>query len=171
MNQAIAKDNKELMLALNKVHTMIRMFPTQLMTMDRLTSYEQELKDIRTQFLEFSNKVVLFAIDHAIAQNPPKTGDGKVMDGNFWQAKEQELGERMTNHQIEIRKCASDLQASRTMSEFERKDIEMKEEELKLKKRQIQLMELNQNKSEQADKAKANALAQSKYDEILLIST
>ena len=47
----------------------------------------------------------------------------------------------------------------------------MREEELKLKKEQVDLMKKSQHKSEQTERSKANALAQSKYDEILHIST
>ena len=47
----------------------------------------------------------------------------------------------------------------------------MKEKELKLKERQIELMEENQAKTEKEKKSKANAVAQSKYEEIMLIST
>ena len=96
VNQTLVQDNQQLMLAMNRMDTMMRMFPTQLMTMDRLSSYEQELKDIRTQFLEFSDKVVMFAMTHANAQKIPRTGDGKTMNAEFWQVKEQELGQRMT---------------------------------------------------------------------------
>ena len=53
------------MLAMNKVDTMMRMFPTRILNMDRLSSYEQDLKDIRNQFLEFYNKVLMFAMTHA----------------------------------------------------------------------------------------------------------
>ena len=171
VNHTMVKDNQQLLLDMNKVGTMIRMFPAQLMTMDRLSSYEIELKEIRDQFLEFSGKVVMYAMNHVNVEIAPKTGNGKLMNAEFWQNNEQELGQRMTSHQLEIRKCASDLQVNRSMTEFERKDIEVKEKELKLKEEQVQLMKQSQSKSEQVERARANAIAQSKYDEIMLVST
>ena len=65
VNQTLVQDNQQLMLAMNKVDTMMRMFPTRIINMDRLSSYEQDLKDIRNQFLEFYNKVLMFAMTHA----------------------------------------------------------------------------------------------------------
>ena len=88
------------------------------MSVDRLSSYEQKLQDIETKFLEFSRKVVMFAMDHSSEQAAPKAGDGSPMDSGYWQAKEQELGQRLTVHQAEIRKCANDLQSRRIMPEF-----------------------------------------------------
>ena len=149
----------------------MRMFPLHLMTIDRLDSYDQELKGIRDQFLEFSTKVATFAINYSSAQSAPKAGNGQLMNPEYWHAEEQTLGQRMTEHQGQIRKAAVNLQSSKSMSEFERKEIEIKEEELKLKKRQIELMEENQTKSDKAEKAKANSIAQSKYEEIMLLST
>ena len=58
----MVQDNQQLMLAMNKVDTMMRMFPTRIINMDRLSSYEQDLKDIRNQFLKFYNKVLIFAM-------------------------------------------------------------------------------------------------------------
>ena len=164
-------DSKQLMLEMSKVDTLIRMFPAELMTMDRLNSYEQELKDIRNQFLAFATKVVTFAISHVNSVDSLKTGDGTPMNVEFWQSEEQKLGQRMTDHQILIRKAASDIQSQKSMTEFEREEIVIKREELKLKKEQIELMKKSQSKTEEGEKAKANAVAMSKYDEIMLIST
>ena len=170
-SENMIQDNKDLLLEMNKVDTKMRMFPVQLMTMDRLGSYEQVLTGLMDQFLEFSTKVVTFAINYAGTPNPPLNGDGQPMNVEFWQAKEQELGQRMTNHQIEIRRAATELQLRRSMTEFERKEIDMKEKELKLKERQIELMEENQIKADKEKKTKANAVANSKYEEIMLVST
>ena len=92
--QTLVQDNQQLMLAMNKVDTMMRMFPLRIINMDRLSSYEQDLKDIRNQFLEFFNKLLW------LMQNIPKNVNGKKMNAECWQVKEQELSQRMTDHQV-----------------------------------------------------------------------
>ena len=171
VKQAMVSDSRQLMTDFHGVDTMIRLFPSNLMSVDILSSYEQKLKDIEDKFLEFSRKVVMFAMDHSSEQAVPKAGDGSSMDSGYWQAKEQELGQRLTAHQAEIRKCANDLKSRRIMSEFERRDIEIRERELKLKEEQVDLLRKSQSKLERTERTKANALAQSKYEEILHVSS
>ena len=118
VNQSMIQDNQQLILDMNRVDTTMRMFPTELMTVDRLSSYEQELKEIRNLFLEFSTKIVTYAMNYANEQSAPKSSDGSLMNVRFWETKEQEMGLKMTNHQILIRKCASDLQSNKSMTEF-----------------------------------------------------
>ena len=76
------------MLDMNKVDTLIRIFPAQLMTRDILNSYKQEHKDIKGLFLKFSTKVVTFTINHVLTKDAPRTGDGMEMNVDYWQAKE-----------------------------------------------------------------------------------
>ena len=90
VKQTLISDNTQLMLVFHEVDTMIRLFPCNLMSVDRLSSYEQKLQDIETKFLEFSRKVVMFAMDHSSDQAAPKTGDGSPMDSGYWKDKEQE---------------------------------------------------------------------------------
>ena len=86
---------------------------------------------------------------------------GEAMNINWWQVKEQSLSERITSHQLKVRQAASALHASNTgMSDFQKKDIELKE-------RQLIIMEENQKRLEENEKLKANAIAQSKYDEVI----
>ena len=62
----------------------------------------------------------------------------------------------MTNHQILIGRAAKDIQSRRTMTKFERKEIEIKEKELELKREQIQLIKTNQGGSEKTEKVSSN---------------
>ena len=80
VKQAMVSDNRQLMMDYHEVDTMIRLFPSNLMSVDRLSSYEQKLQDIETKFLEFSRKVVMFAMDHSSEQAVPKAGNGSSMD-------------------------------------------------------------------------------------------
>ena len=70
---------------MDKVDTLIRMFPVQLMTMDmnRLISYEQELKDIRDLFLEFSTKL--------LTKDAPRTGEAPEMNVDYWQVMQRKI--------------------------------------------------------------------------------
>ena len=49
----MVSDNKQLMVVFHEVDTLIKLLPRNLMTVYRLSSYEQELQDIKTKFLEF----------------------------------------------------------------------------------------------------------------------
>ena len=166
----LIQKNQELLLSMNRIDNLIRMFPVELMTLDRLRSYEPELEKIRDKYSEFSDKVVMFAFTFATTSNFVVTADGTAMNIEYWQGKEFSIGQKMTDHQVLIRNRASELQSAKSMSEYERKEIEMKERELKLKEEQLSLMKQSQTRSEKAEKEKANALAQSKYDEILTLS-
>ena len=70
---------------MDKVDTLIRMFPVQLMTMDmnRLISYEQELKDIRDLCLEFSSKL--------LTKDAPRTGEAPEMNVDYWQVMQRKI--------------------------------------------------------------------------------
>ena len=83
LKQTLVSDNTQLMLVFHEVYTMIRLFSCNLMSVDRLSSYEQKLQDIETKFLEFSRKVVMFAMDHTSEQAAPKAGDGSPMDSGY----------------------------------------------------------------------------------------
>ena len=166
----VIKDTQSLYLAMNKVNTLQRMFPVELMTLDRLTSYNQELDKITQSYMDFNEKVALFGMHHSLAEFFVTNADGKSLNVDYWNTVDQQLGLKVNEHQLKIRNKASELQSNKSMSEYEKKELEIKQRELQIKEEQLRLMKLNQSKSEQAEKEKANAVAQSKYDEILLVS-
>ena len=55
---------------------------------------------------------------------------------------------------------ASDLAANKCLTEFEKQSLQ-------IQKQQLQLQEKRENKAEQAEKDRAAAAAEAKYDEIL----
>ena len=162
--QDITKEAQSLLLAMNAVEVSIDIFPQDLMTADRLASYSLELQGIKDKYMDFTNKVLVFGMSFLNHKDPPKAVNGQPMNVDFWKEAERKLFQKMINHEKEIRKIASELQSSQGMTEFEKKDLAIKEEQLKL-------VRDNQIKNEKDEKLKANALAQAKYDEVLVIST
>ena len=77
--------------------------------------------------MDFSEKVLEFAINNGHLSDFPTNLSGQVMNVEYWQNTEQQLGVRVNAHQLEIRKKASDLQSARTMTAFEIKEIELQE--------------------------------------------
>ena len=158
---SIMSDCKQLLLTLNKTSMMVRLFLGELMTMDCLGSYEKELKDVQNKLLEFCDMVMNYSFNDYDGQVIPKTKEGQIMNAEYWQNVQNDLERRVTLHQIEIRGVANKLKENRTLTEFEKRELEIKEKELQLKEEQIELMRQSQNKSEAAEKSKANAVAQS----------
>ena len=71
----------------------------------------------------------MFTLTFATSRNFVVTADGTAMNIEYWQGKELSIGQKMTDHQIIILNRASELQSAKSMSEYERKEIEMKERE------------------------------------------
>ena len=88
------------------------------------------------------------------------------MTVQWWQEQEELLLQKVIQHGRDVRQAASQLQEqiqagiSDSQKECWKKDLELREKELALK-------EKSQRESEENEKAKANAIAQIKYDEIL----
>ena len=69
----------------------------------------------------------------------------------------------MSNHELEIRQKASDMAANKCLTEFEKQSLQ-------IQKQQLELQEKRDNNAEKAEKDKAGAAAEAKYDEILATS-
>ena len=160
--ESLASDILALQVSQKVVENLISMFPPDHMTADRLPIYYDELKEIRNKFLEFSTLLLTLSVKHAAhIEHMPMTQSGERMSINWWQSQEQNLFQRVTNHQLQVRQAASKIQAETSgMSDFQKKDIELKE-------RQLAIMEENKKRGEDNEKAKANAIGQSKYDEVI----
>ena len=102
IDERLIQENQQLLLSSKRVETLMRMFPVNLMTMDRLKTYESELEKIRDKYMEFSDKVVLFSSNYPTNSNFVKSAEGIVMDINYWNNVESRLGEKITSHQLEI---------------------------------------------------------------------
>ena len=161
-SQQMATEGKKLLISLHKVETLIKSFPTELMTFDRLETYNLELKDIRDKFLEFSMEVLTFSMSFANIDTPPLDPNGAPMNVSYWKDAETTLQNKVNAHQLAIRNVASELHKSKGLSDFERQDLE-------LKRRQIELLEKDSKKAELEEKEKSLATATKKYDEILAI--
>ena len=74
-----------MLLALHNVEIMISTFPPDHMTVDRLSSYNDELREIRDKFREFSGMVLVFAMNFVNTADPPKSSGGQDMNVNWWQ--------------------------------------------------------------------------------------
>ena len=158
----MAAECRKLMLSQHAVETLINSFPHELMTADRLDSYNTELKEIRDKFLEFSTQVMTFSMSFLNCEEPPKALDGTAMDVPYWRKAEKCLQTNVNTHQLDIRKIASDLQQNKGMSEFERQDLE-------IKRKQVELLERSSKKAEEEERENAAASAQDQYDEILAV--
>ena len=137
-------------------------FPAELMTPDRLDTYNSELKEIRDKFLDLSTQVMTFSMTFLDCADPPKSIEGAAMDVTWWKQAEKNLQTKVNTHQLQIRQIASNLHQNKGMSEFERQDLE-------LKRKQIEMMERSSLKAVEEEREKAEASAQVKYDEILAI--
>ena len=151
---------RKLLLSQHAVETLIKSFPATLMTEDRLDNYNQELKQIRDKFLDFSTLVLSHSMSFINTAVHPKGADGTVLDIAFWSAAEEDLQNRVNAHQLEIRQIASNIQKNRGMSEFEKQDLE-------LKRKQVELLEKAAAKAVEEERETACAKAQDRYDEIL----
>ena len=60
------------------------------MTEDRLDSYNQELKDIRDKFLDFSTLVLAHSMSYIDTTVHPKAANGTVLDIAFWNNTEED---------------------------------------------------------------------------------
>ena len=159
----MAAYSRSLQVEKHEIDTLINMFPPGHMTADRLPVYNDELKEIKDKFREFSTKLFNFAMQYTTITEVPKSLQGESMTIRWWQQVEEALSKKVADHHLQVRQAASQLQAQRGMSDFERRDLEIKE-------KQLALMEENKKKSEHSEQVRANAIAQSKYDEILTIS-
>ena len=128
----MAADSRKLQLSKHAVETLIKSFPAELMTLDRLDSYSAELKEIRDRFLEFSTQVMTYALTFLNCDDPPKSVDGADMNVDYWNTAEHNLQSSMNTHQLEIRQIASSLHQNKGMSEFERQDLELKKKQFEL---------------------------------------
>ena len=155
---------RALQVEMHDIENMMRMFPPEHMTADRLQVYNEELKEIKDKFRGFSTQLLTFCLKYSSITQVPRSLQGHPMTIEWWQNLEQTLAVKVGNHHLRIRQAASELQVNRAgLSDFERRDLEIKE-------KQLALMEENNKKSAQAEKVNANAVAQSRYDEILTIS-
>ena len=161
-------NNEALALLVTKkgVDNLITLFPPENMTADRLPFYNDELKDIKDKFLAFSTSLLTFLAKYSNVEQMPNSVSGEQMSCAWWEEQERQLSLRVTNHALKVRQAASELLATSNlgMTEFQKKELELKE-------KQIALMEKSQERTENSEKANANALANSKYDEILVSAT
>ena len=153
-NQEMLNDSVALHQAKNDVNNLIDISPP-----DEIVTNE-ELKDIQEKFLEFSNMLLLFSVKYSSIQ---VTTEGGEMTVAWWKQVEQDLKSKVTDHKKQVRRATSGQQGG-GLSDFQKRDLEIKEKHLSL-------IEESKKKSEDADKSKANAVAHSKYDEILTISS
>ena len=160
----VAKDISELRVCKIGVEEMMEIFPVRLMTGDRLGTYNDDLNNIKTQYLKFCSMLASFSEKHSSTIEFPNSTEGEPMNLVWWKQQKKNLSDMVTNHEFQIRDTAGQLYGAKGMSEFEKKDLELKE-------RQLVLME-NEKKSRQSDeKVKSNAIAQSKYDEIIALAS
>ena len=163
MTETLAADVLALQLSKKDVENLIEMFPPEHMTLDRLPVYNDELKEIKDSFRNFSAKLLTFSMKYVAIENMPLSLSNEPMTIRWWQNQEEQLSQRVTAHQLEVRRIASTFHSSTTgMSDFQKRDIELKE-------KQIALLEENKKKAEDDEKIKANAVAQSHYDEIVAL--
>ena len=160
----VAKDISELRVCKIGVEEMMEIFPVRLMTGDRLGTYNDDLNNIKTQYLKFCSMLASFSEKHSSTIEFPNSTEGEPMNLVWWKQQKKNLSDMVTNHEFQIRDTAGQLYGAKGMSEFEKKDLELKE-------RQLVLME-NEKKSRHSDeKVKSNAIAQSKYDEIIALAS
>ena len=160
----VAKDISELRVCKIGVEEMMEIFPVRLMTGDRLGTYNDDLNNIKTQYLKFCSMLASFSEKHSSTIEFPNSTEGEPMNLVWWKQQKKNLSDMVTNHEFQIRDMAGQLYGAKGMSEFEKKDLELKE-------RQLVLME-NEKKSRHSDeKVKSNAIAQSKFDEIIALAS
>ena len=161
----IMEKNKSLLKAMNSVEVRIDSFPVEQMTADRLSNYHHDLQDIKEKFFLFSDEVLAYSMESLNTSDPlPKNQQGQELSYQYWLDTQTTLQQKMNNHQLEIRQAATDLAANKCLTEFEKQSLD-------IQKQQLQLQEKREDKAEQVEKEKANAVAEAKYDEILAAST
>ena len=94
--------------------------------MDRLHNYHTELQDIKDKFFEFSEQVLSYSMENLSTTDPlPKDRQGNVLDFDYWDDAQARVQKKMNDHELEIRKKASDLAANKDLTEFERQTLEI----------------------------------------------
>ena len=162
MVESVVNDSLALQLAKKDVENLIDMFPPEHMTVDRLPVYNNELKEIKDTFRDFSAKLLTFSMKYSTVEEMPLSLSNERMTITWWQNQEQHLSQRVAAHHLKVRQAASSLHGTTDMSDFQKKDLELKE-------KQIQLLEKNNKRVEENEKIRANALGQNKYDEIVAL--
>ena len=161
----VVEKNKNLLKAMNSVEVRIDSFPVNLMTVDRLHSYHEELQAIKDKFFAFTDLVLSYSMETLSTEEPlPKNRQGQELTIQYWNDVQSQLQGKMSSHELEIRQKASDLAANKCLTEFEKQSLQ-------IQKQQLELQEKRENKAEQAEKDRAGAAADVKYDEILATST
>ena len=151
------------------MENLIELFPPDGLTAYYLNVCNEKLKEIKDTFRDFSGKVSTFCIKYANVDQMPHLLANQSMTVQWWEEQEKSLLQKVVQHERDIGHAASQLQEqiqagiSDSQKEYWKKDLELREEHLALMKK-------SQKESEENEKAKANALAQSKYDEILAYS-
>ena len=164
-NADLLSRNKSLLNAKNAVDVRIDSFPVQLMTMDRLSSYQADLASIKEKFFELSELVLCYSMENFSTSDPlPKNNNGQELTPQYWKEVQSNLQQKMINHEVQIREKASNLAANKSLTEFEKQSLD-------IQRRQLSLQESKENKAEQSEKEKSSAVAESKYDEVLAISS
>ena len=158
----LAQDVLTLQILKKDVENQILMFPPEHMTADRLSSYNNDLKEIKDKFRDFSAELLKFGMKYATVDQMPISSSNEPMTINWWQQQEQELSQKVNTHQLSIRQVASALTTTAGLSDFQKRDLELKE-------KQITLLEENNKRALDNEKIKANALAQCKYDEVIAL--
>ena len=121
---------------------------------------KDELEKIGDKFLEFSDLVFDFSMKYSsIIDNIPVNNAGVQMTVNYWQLLVQEMETKVKDHRTLAKRTAIGQQAS-GLTDFEKKDLEIKEKHLALAEESKQ----RSREAEEVEKSKANAVAQSKYD-------
>ena len=153
-NQEMLDDSVALHHAKNNVDNLIDISPP-----DEVVTNE-DLKEVQEKFLEFSNMLFTFSMKYPNIQ--VTTAGGVDVTVGWWKQVEQDLKSKVTDYNKQVRRAVSGKEGS-GLSDFQKRDLEIKEKHLSL-------IEESKKKSEDADKSKANAVAHSKYDKILIIS-
>ena len=71
------KESQRLLVGMHDIENMIRMFPVTHMTADRLLVYNEELKEIKDKFREFSTQVLSFSMSFINVTDVPRTQSGE----------------------------------------------------------------------------------------------
>ena len=128
----------------------------------------EDLKEVWDKYMEFSDLMCNFSMTYSgVTEDVPVSNAGEQMTTAWWQQVEKNLLDKVTNHRIQVEAAAvhqtATVDQATALTEFEKRDLE-------IKLKHLALVEENKKKSEEAERIKANAVAQSKYDEILTVS-
>ena len=128
----LAQDVLALQLLQKDVENQILMFPPEHMTADRLSFYNNDLKEIKDNFRDFSAKLLKFGMKYVNVDQMPISPSNEPMTINWWQQQEQELSQKVNTHQLSIRQVASTLTTTAGLSDFQKRDLELKEKQITL---------------------------------------